>query len=253
MTFTYIDGIFLGVIILLTLIGVFRGFLRTVLAFCGTLVKLVIAFFLSKPIAALVSSWTKIDDRLRLRFYDWAAGLSDQFTVNLVGMNEQELGNQISSALSDANFPRILRGVFGNIFQITPDAIAGKEVVTIADMVSISLTQFVLVVCSFVAIFLILFAVIFVLKRIAKTIFERNRFFFKADRVLGGIVGFVEGLFICLVLLSLISIFKNSDLFSGFFSTLDKSVITKPVSDFAFGIIDKYFDFGGFLTKSLKK
>lgn len=253
MTFTYIDGIFLGILLLLTLIGVFRGFLKTVLSFCGNLVKLIISFFLSKPIATLISNWTRADDNLRARFFDWASGLSDKFNINLVGMNQTELTNHINTALSDASFPRILRGVFSSIFNITPQNIANHQSITIADLVSISLAQFTLIAICFVAIFVLLFILIFVLKRISKKVFERNRFLFKTDRILGAVIGLLQGLFVALVLLSIVSIFKNSEAFSGFFTTLDKSAVTKPLSEFIFRLIDNYFDFNGFLIKTLNK
>ncbi len=253
MTFTYIDGIFLGIILIFVLIGLFRGFLKSVLAFCGTLVKLVISFFLCKPVANLISNWTQADDRLISKFYTWASGLSDAFNVNLVGMNQAEIDSSVNVAITDGSFPRILRGLCKNILQISPETLAGNESVTIANIISIALARVVLVVICFVAIFVLLYIVLFILKRIMKRVFENNKFLFKTDKTLGAVIGLVEGVFAVTVLFGIVSIFKNADFMTGFFNTFNHSCIASPVSNWIMDFVERYLDFGGTLTNIIKK
>lgn len=247
MTFTYIDGIYLGIIALFVVLCTVRGFAKTVLNFFGGAVRLLASFFLCKPVALLISKWTSADEKLASKFFTWASGLSEAFNTNLVGMNEVDLESHVNFALSDAKFPRMIRGIFKSLFTITPETIAGHESITMADVVGLAIAKFLLVVICFVALYILFFVVIFILKRILKRVFASNRILFKTDKVLGSVIGLLEGLLVVTVIISILTIFKNSAVFSGFFDTMNKSIIVKPVSNIIFKFIDNYFKFNTWL------
>lgn len=247
MTFTYIDGIYLGIIALFIVLCTVRGFAKTVLNFFGGAVRLIAAFFLCKPVALLIGKWTHADERLASKFFAWASGLSEPFNTNLIGMSEVDLESHVNLALSDAKFPRMLRGIFKSLFTITPETIAGHESITMADIVGLAIAKFLLVAICFVGLYILFFVLIFILKRILKKVFAANRVLFKTDKILGAVLGLVEGLFVVTVILSVLTIFKNSAVFSGFFETMNKSVIVKPISNLIFKFIDNYFKFNTWL------
>ena len=152
--FSVLDGILIIFIVLSVFIGIRRGFIGSLAKLLGGFLKLVLSILLAKPLVKLVSL-TKLDEHMFDKITAKFAGVSEKFNVNLVGMNQDELTSFVSDALLDAKVPKIFRGFFANVFSISPETIAAKESVTIAELMGVSIGNIVLLVCSFV--FLLLF------------------------------------------------------------------------------------------------
>lgn len=240
--FTYIDAIIIAIVLISVIIGIFSGFIRSLTRFCGFFVKILISFFLCKPIATLLSDKTALGDSMLNKFTDWASGLGENFNVNLKTVDPENLSSFIKDSLGQANIPKIFRGIVSGLLNITPEQIAGTESITLAEIVGKAVSTLILIVCCFVAIYILLSIIIWILNRIERKILKTTKILSKIDRTLGGVVGLlsaVELLFtICLVL----SIFRNSSLFENFFTTLNNSVIGSPVSNFMFSLVDKNFN-----------
>lgn len=240
--FTYIDIIIIVIVALSIIIGIFSGFIRSLTRFCGFFVKLAISFFLSKPVANFLANKTKLGTSVFEKCSDWAVGLGENFSVNLKTIPSENLNEFVKTALGDANIPKIFRGLISGLLNITPDSLANTESITLAEIVGKSLSTLILIVCTFIAIFIILSIIIWILNRLERKILKSTKILSKIDRTLGGLVGLllaVELLFtICLVL----SIFRGVSMFDGFFNRLNESFLGKPISEFAFKLIDKNYD-----------
>lgn len=245
--FTYVDITILAIVALCVLFGYFRGFVGSIVKLFSGTVKFVISYFVCKPFANMLAKITKIDDRLFDRFYDWSAGLSSKFTTNLVGMSQEELGYQVESALSDTKFPRFLRGVFQNIFNINPETINSYDKITISDLIAKTLSMFVLIAFSFILLYVLITVVLFLIKHLNRRRLEGQAILIRRDRRWGAVVGLVKSFVIILIILVVLSIFKNSVLFSGFYQTMDSSFLGGPLSRWIFSAVEKYFDFNQML------
>ena len=241
--FTYIDIAILVIVALCVVVGYFRGFVGSIVKLFSGTVKFVISYFLCKPFATLVANITKLDDALFNKFYNWSAGLSGKFTTNLVGMSEEQISTQVSNALSDTKFPRFLRGIFQNIFNINPETINSYEEITISDLMAKTLSMFTLIICSFIFLYILITIVLFLIKHFNKKRLQGQTVLIRRDRRWGAVVGFVKSFVIVVIVFVVLSIFKNSELFSGFYETINKSFLGGPLSRWIFGSVEKYFDF----------
>ena len=245
--FTYIDIAILAIVALCVVFGYFRGFVGSIVKLFSGTVKFVISYFLCKPFATLVANITKIDDRLFSKFYDWSTGLSTKFTTNLVGMSEEQIDLQVSNALSDTKFPRFLRGVFQNVFDITPETINSYETITISDLMAKTLSMFALIAGSFVFLYILITVALILIKHFNKRRLEGQTILIRRDRRWGAVVGLVKSFVVIAIIFVVLSIFKNSELFAGFYTTINKSFLGGPLSRWIFGAVEKYFDFNKML------
>ena len=247
MTFTYLDAIFLGIIAIFVVIGLFRGFVRSVLNFFGLFSKLILSFFLCKPIGNLICKWTTWDESWADGIKKWASGLSDSFNTNLAGLNSEDLSSQVSTALSDARFPKLLRALFKSLINVTPETISGETHITMADIIGVTFSRLAIYAIMFVIVFILLFIAIFILKRLIKKFMQNHKTINKTDKTLGAVLGLIEGLFTIVSIFAVVSLFKNADFMVGFFNTLNKSCIAGPVSNFMYNIVVKYFNISKFI------
>lgn len=240
--FTYIDIIIIAIVVLSIIIGIFSGFIRSLTRFCGFFVKMIISFFLAKPIALFISKKTKLGSNVFLKCTDWAESLGENFSVNLKTIASDDLGNFVNSSLEEASIPKIFRGIVSSILNITPESIESVESITLAEIVGKSVSTLILIVCAFLLIFLVLSIVIWLFNRLERKILKTTKVLSKIDRTLGGLIGLLSAVETIFTIFLVLSIFKNASFMNGFFNTLENSFIGKPVSEFMFSLIDKNYD-----------
>ncbi|MBP3631125.1 MAG: CvpA family protein [Clostridia bacterium] len=241
--FTYIDATFLIFLVICILVGVWRGFFRSLTKFCGLTVKLIISFILCKPISKWISSATQIDEHMFDTYSTWASGLSESFNTNLKTIPNESLNDFIKNSLGDSGVPKLFRGLLSSALNITPDSISDIESITLAELVGEALKNLILIVACFVIIFLLLYLIIFIINKIEKHILRSTRIVSKIDRTFGGIVGVLRSFMYVFGICLILSIFRNVIIFQEFYNTIDSSLIAGPISRFMFNIIDKNIDF----------
>ncbi len=247
--FTYIDAIIIAIALISVIIGVWSGFIRSLTRFCGFFVKIVVSFFLCKPIANLISNKTALGSSLNVKFTDWASGLGENFNVNLKTIDAENLNTFIKDTIGEAKVPKIFRGIVSGMLNITPEQIANTESITLAQIVGKAVCTLVIIVCCFVLIYILLSIIIWLLNRLEKKVLKTTKILSKIDRTLGGVVGLLSAIELIFTICLVISIFRNSTLFEGFFKTLNNSVIGSPLSNFMFSLIDKNFDISATLSE----
>lgn len=250
--FTYIDAIILILLLLCVIFGIARGFVQSLTKFCGLTAKLVISFILCKPLAKWISGVSKFDEHLFEKYTDWAGGLASSFNVNLKNVPTADLNGFIKDTLGDGGVPKLFRGLLTSVLNITPESIESVESITMAELVGEALKNLVLVVIAFIAIFIVLCLVIWILNAIERKILRSTKIVSKIDRGLGGAVGVLRAVMyvfgICLVL----SIFRNVIIFEDFYATIDSSLFGGPISRLMFKVIDNGIDFNGMVIDWLQ-
>ncbi len=251
--FTFVDALILAFVALSIIIGVWRGFIRSLAKFCGFTVKIILSFLLCKPVAMLVGAITPLDTKLLNKYTTWASELSPDFNANLKTIDQDALGDFIGNALEDGGVPKLFKGLLKNVLNITPETIADVEQITLAELVGKAISELILIAGSFVFIFLFISLLIFILKKIDKHILENTLVASKVSRTLGGIVGAVSAIIGLFSIFMVLSIFRNSSMFAGLNNTINDSIIGGPFSKFMYRIIDSGFDFNKIITDWLAK
>ena len=242
--FTILDGFIIVFALILVLIGARRGFIGSIVRFFSGIIRLLLSILLAKPVATLISCTTKIDERLFDKYHRSASLISDKFNVNLVGMNDDSLSEFVGDALQDAKIPKLFRGLFQNIFSINAESINSCESVTLADMMGVAIANMIIVLISFVTVFLLLVIVGFVIKRLSVRMSTSTTLFARTNKWLGAILGFVKSVVIILVVLFVCVFIDKFNWFGGFISYIDNSFFVGPLFDLAKIIIDSSFDIG---------
>lgn len=241
--FTYIDAIILILIAICVFAGAWRGFFRSITKFCGLSVKLLISFFLCKPIAKLISNITQIDEHMFDKYSKWASGLGGNFNVNLRAIPSESLNDFVKNSLADTGVPKIFRGLLTSALDISPESISNIESVTLAELVGESLKNLILVSATFMVIFALLFLIILVINKIEKRILRSTKIVSKIDRALGGFVGLFKSFLIIFGICLFLSVFRNVIIFKDFYTTIDSSFISGPISRAMFKLIDNKINF----------
>lgn len=250
--FTIIDAVIIILTLILIMLGVKRGFVGSVVRLLGGVVRLFLSVVLARPLVHLLSL-TKLNKHMFNKFKLSASGISDKFNVNLVGMSEDELNTFIGDALSDAKIPKMFRGLFTNVFSINPETIATKESVTLADFMGVTITNIILLIGSFIFIFVMLWLISFFIKRLSRKSADSTSLFARTNKWLGALFGLVQVAAILFVFFFVISIFENMSIFKGLTDYINNSFITGYIYRFTRNIINGSFDLKNILNGWLNK
>ncbi len=251
--FTYVDAIIIVLVAITVIIGIWRGFIRSLTKLCGFAVKVALSFLLCKPLAKLVSKITKLDENLLTKYTNWASGLNPDFNTNLKTIEPEQLNDFIANTLENGGVPKIFKGLLQNLLNITPETIADAETITLAELVGKALSNFLIVAGCFVAIFILLFIIIFILNRIEKHILKNTRVLSKISRGFGGIVGAFNGFSIIFTIFMITSLFRNASFFQGINNTINSSFLGGPLSRLVYKIMDNGLDFSQVLAEWVSK
>lgn len=234
------------VIILLCLIGcaigIWKGFFKTFLSMISSSLVFLFSFLLCKPTATWLMKITTWDNSLCSKISHWLTGISPNFDINMVGMEAGELSSHINATLNSSGFPKFFRFLFKTTTSISPESIAHKDVFTMGNMISQTLTIITFILSCFIFFLIIFFVIKFLIAHFTKKFTEKSPTFKKVDKSVGGVFGLVRGLLWVFIIFAFISIFKNAAFFAPVNKAIQTSAIGKPLSTFIYKIIDKYFN-----------
>lgn len=239
--FWLLDVFIVALILLATLLGAKRGLIGSVAKLMGGFLRLVVAILLAKPFSKLIML-TKLDehlfDKLHLKF----SGMSDKLNINLVGLNETQLDTVVKDALSDASIPKLFRGFFSNLFQISPETLANSESVTIAQLMSVAVVNIIMIVVSFVVLLLLLWLVVKIIVKLSKRSVKSNTVFAKTNKWLGMLFGFAKGFLIIFTLFIVVAFVSDFSFMQPVVNFINSTFISKGLYFLAEGLIDSSFD-----------
>ncbi len=199
------DICFLVFAALLTVVGIFKGFIKMIIDLFSGLIAFAAAILLARPIAAALGGLSYFDpsrERIREFLVKHASGVSDTVADAVNGL--QVPGFIRDLILRDAGDPSAL-------LSSGAAALAGK-------VFTVMLTAAV-----FLVIMVLIRIVFFLLERSIEGIFRRVRVLKTTNRILGGAFGLVNALFITYVILAIIAMTASN--FPGTVKLLADSAI----------------------------
>ncbi len=246
---------FLILIVLFAIIGVLRGFFKTLASFCGWFVAFVLAIVLAKVVAGWICNWGFIKGL----FFDSGEGFS--FYNKIYGAMPEELKNisrtQLADAVAGAQNPTdaiiktisdksFLLGFLASLFKgslIEP--LADPQVLSfsfdnLAQGFSILISGSILVIFSGIFLFILLRIVTFVLQLVLKSI----KLPAIIDRPLGGLMGVARAVGYTVVLLMAFGFMLNFSFMQNvrvelYGDETHRPAVIKPLADWTMNITDK--------------
>lgn len=201
-----IDIAFVAILIILAIIGLTRGFLKSALAMVSSLVSMVIAYFAAKPLGQLIDKLFKTTNVFASKITKWLNSVSEFFSITRNGESFTDLSGQMSSSGVDGAVQRLAKAVLGSAN--IPD---GKSV---GQVLGQSLGNLITVVIGGVVAFILIRVILKVLEHFSSKI-TQVRIFGVVDKLLGFVFGLAKGLiytgliFVCMSILSYIKPIDN--------------------------------------------
>lgn len=243
----WVDITILVLILLGITIGLWKGFFKSFLSMISSSIVFLLSFLLCKPTANWIMKITSWDTSLNAEIRNWLTNISDQFNVNMVGMQSEELTSHIKNTLSAEGFPSFFKFLFKTTTDLTPNDISHKSIFTMNDMISQTLTILTFMLICFIFFLIVFFLIKFILGYYTRRLSEKSPTFKNTDKAFGGIFGAARGLLWVCVIFAFVSIFRNYVFFADINGAINSSLIGKPISSWIYNIVDKYFDLGSMI------
>lgn len=185
-----LDIIVLVILGLFVLIGLWRGFLRTLLSLFGNLASLTVAILLAQPVSKFVNNIINISDMLASRIVGVITNI-----LPVIEEGQELTRDEIINGLTGSKLLNSL---------ITPFIKEGTYTSTssLANSIGESLGALAMIALTAIVLFFLIKLVIFILAKIFDAITKAHAIN-GLDRVLGGICGLIKG---CILVFSALSV-----------------------------------------------
>lgn len=188
-----ISIVFISIIILFVLLGVYRGFIKSVISLIRTFCAFIISIFISKPIASLLLK-TEMGSNLSNNFIEHFSNKGGIFITSISETNKKDV---IDLALNNINLPNKIHELLSKmIVSVMPNI---QEECSVAEAIGPTIAYYIFLVISFIICFIILFIIITIIGKFLN-ILAQIPFVGFFNRLLGGIVnGFIGVAIVCLI------------------------------------------------------
>ena len=208
----WIDIAVIVILIISALIGVSKGFLKSLIGLFGTVVTLALAIWLAKPAADLINGW-------------W--GLDATFGGLVNGPVSEAFAETIPNA-----FGMLLSAIFG----VPPSPVTPAYI----DGICAQLGSIMSTVVVAVGLFIVIKIIVWLLSKLFDAI-TKNRAISGLDRILGFVFGIVKGAVFVVVVLGLLFLLGTYvPAISGWFNPL---LADSPITNWAYGFIADFVEY----------
>lgn len=218
------DIVVILILIIFGLIALKKGFFKCLLGFIGTIASIVLAYLFCKTLMQYFESWWGWVSKLTAFFEDKFAAIP--------GFN-QSITSDLNESLNAANVPGFIISIIVKAFADTPI----PDGTTVAQLVAAPAANLLIMLASFLIIFLLVKAVCLLLAHTLGDLFNRLPVVGGINRFLGFILGIVEGLILVYALTTVMSILP----FEPIHNMVSNSIVTKFFTDYnLLGVIFKW-------------
>ena len=217
-----IDVFVLLLLVFFTIVGYYKGFLRTILSLFGTVGSLVVAYLTKNVIANFLNDWFGWGTSIANVVMKQVSTLSQDFISVEGGTNEE-----LVTIINNSKVGLIYKKIFS---MIVPDEIL--QPTTVAGCVGNVVGNLALVVISFVLVFVLIKLIVFILNKILKKI-PRRSVIGKANQILGSVIGLVNGLIAVVTIFVIVYFICLIPSVNEFiYPYIEKTLVTKYVYEF---------------------
>ena len=160
MKFDIVSIVYVVIILLFALIGLKKGFFKTLVGVIKSVLSFIASLFLCKPIASILIK-TSLGTGIETKLFDAFTEKGGIFATSITESNKGEL---VSNALTQINIPSILHEY---ITKLVSDYIpVTGEGVTVASALSSTIAYYIMVVIAFILIFIVVSLLCLLLKKV---------------------------------------------------------------------------------------
>lgn len=262
-----IDIVVVAIIVLVAILGIKRGFIKTLFGLLSIVIALVAAIFLTAPVVDVVTTNTEWDEDLR---QELGVALGDKLPNSEISIHYAYLeGEEPELVFVDETtgevkaFSEILTGqaLWGLIPQswlneaaddiLTTQAAADEieiddpmNFVSFRNVTSQALVNVIYKVAGFIAVFIVARILIWIILRLLKKLTQNVYIAYFIDKMLGGILGLALGAVIILVILTILQLLGEMSFMTSVNELLASTTVTRIIMDnnFLYDLLVKYVD-----------
>lgn len=188
-----IDVAIVGLVLILALIGLRKGFIKSVLAMLSSIAEIVISVFCASPFAKLIN-----------KIYNVNGWLGGKLCKSIAGMGEfysTEIPAGVSGADLASSIPSSTNGVLQKLMQYVLKPLQASEVQgsTVAEIVSGAFASIIVTVVAGIILFILFKIVVALISKLFDKIAQKG-VLGGLNRILGFAFGFVKGALIVVVI-----------------------------------------------------
>lgn len=241
----YVDIAFIAILIIAMGIGCMRGFFKSLASLFGTLVSLILAYFLTTLFVDKILGIGAIND--------WFYGESNSIASAIKGgifsePSELLAGLTVNEALSDSSLLGEALGgglynVFAPLILKMMTWLGGNEFgsALVIDCVSVLLARCVGWLIIFLVFFIILRIVASLISKLGNAL-HKVPLLGSLDRIFGVLIGGVKGVLFATVGLVILACCSGLSFMKPYVDDLNRSVIAKPITNAAIDFTGKFID-----------
>ena len=247
----YIDIALVAIVLLFALIGLWRGFFRTLLSFFGFIVSIIISAYLASflvrtllPVpfvAGIFGGEGSLTGKI--------AEMITKISPEIFGASPNDLPATLASTLTETlKLPAV-------VAQIIASAVSGihftDSTLTLATIIAAAISGAILWLIIAAVLFLILRIIIHFLKKFFKTL-TKNKHINNLDRLFGFLLGGVKGFAMVLLVFGVMTFFIGAEFMHDFNDSLKGTTIARPISDAVFKWVGDTIDLEKILKDTFK-
>ncbi len=207
MTIPIVDAIIGGILLIFIIIGLAKGFIRSVLGLVGTIASLVASYFLAKPFLGFVDGLFggKIISGANDMVAGWLNGIGPLFSTEI---GAQSLNEVFTNALNSIGLPAaISEPIVNAIVSALSSSVEGFADKTPAELLSPVLANIGLTIISIIVLFLLIRMAIYIVEKVLENTILKIGALRALDRLLGMAFGALQGAIIVVLLLTGVTLF----------------------------------------------
>lgn len=251
----WFDAGIIAVLLIFMAFGIKKGFMFSVIDLFGVFVNFIIALFMCGPIRSLLNLMG-MEKGIASGLYSKYAGFGADFTKDLISVKEN--GN-VTDFVNEAFKNSPLNGFSKKLFNGTINnrladklAASSNETVSLADIMSKSVAQFITIIVAFVLAFILIYVVLIVLRILSKKL-QQSKAVNVFDRIFGGCFGIVKGFMFLIVIFAILSFFSDNGILSTVMNYINESAIGGWLRTSVNTFMVEYVDIKQFIIDILQK
>ena len=253
----WFDAIIIVVMLIFIIFGIKKGFMLSVIDLFGFFVNFVIALFLSKPMTSFLN-YCGMGGSITSSLHEKYAGFGESFVTNLKTY-AQETGSNITDFVNDAINSSPLTNFGKKLFNGTINnglsdklAASANENITLADIMSKSVAQFITVVVAFVICFVVIYLILLLLKALTKKL-QQSSFINTFDKIFGACFGAVKGFIFFVLFFAVLSFFSDNGILGSVIQYINNSAIGGWLRSNVNTFMNEYINIKQFIIDILNK
>lgn len=265
-----IDIAVVAIILIVAIIGIKRGFVKTLVGLLSIVITLAAAIFLTQPVAGLVADSTEWDASLRTELANAIADSLPNSNANVIYDNldgDPETDLELAFVPEGSNEPAPLSEVFGDNFlwglipgsllegaaadMLTEQALAEDieldsaiNTVPLLNVVSQAFVNVIFLVGAFIVLAIVVRLLLWLILLLLRKITQRVYLAYFLDKTLGGVLGLALGAVIVLIILTILQLLSGMSFMTAVNETLDGTTVTKMIMDnnFLYELLSQFID-----------